>query len=725
MADVFTVDNTAARAQRPNLIGNYTPGLDQTQLDGLKIMVPWGAGDNQKRFLTGIDSLYTPDAEGSGSLYGNITLADIIQLNQQGLIGQDGKDGTDGKDGLSAEGRLKKVTQLSEQYAAMGGFQLGLPGPAGAAGASGDPAKYIQIEADAFVFLTPSGSPVTPANINLSVQLFNIASPSYQWQYWNGASWTDIGGATSSTYIVNNADFTDERTYQLKVTKDAVDYYDRVTLIHIADGTDGTNGTDGTGFQVYLDNESHTVACNYSGTAKSGELGEGNAATCNVYAFENTTPLTAVSGTPGAGEFKMTLTPTNCTVGQPTADYDTFYIATIMSDTASVLVSINIENTMTVQKVMTLSKAYDGQTLTADFPLPNGLTWTDENPTSSDVSWSSFIMLYGGAEYSVSSGYTSNKYIYWDQSVGTTLSTTNTFSNAVGTNKWLLAENSGGTTYETAATKYLMAGFIRASTLSAISAVLGSLEIQNSGDGEILITSMGADSNKQLRINEDGIYSSTNGGISWSLIIGINNDGKISVGFDAYSQGEDISDIASKDISGTSNVATQTTGDAYEIWPFSDPRIDSTSYPSINWSTSSGDQVLISSSQTLEHPSQYAYFDTGDSYEISVAPSSKSSSLESGKIACKPFVMQSNGSVTYGGEVQKIIYSSPSDSSRADQWVTFGLGDMAISDVITVGNSFKVGVVFKTVPWNETIAGTFKGRVKIDAVGEGPTLIKT
>ena len=269
MAEVFTIDDVAARAQKPNLSGDFTPGLDNAVLDGRKVVIPWGGGDNQKRYLTGMDGLYTPESDGSGELYNGITLADLIQMNQEGLLGRDGRDGTSGQDGTSAASKLTAISQYAAALAQAGGFSLGLPGPAGPNGANGDAAKYIQVHATSQVFLTQSGEAVTPSTIELSVTLVNIAAPSYQWQYHTGSAWADIAGAVLSTYTVNPTDFIDERTYQLKVSKDGINYYDTMTLIHLFDGTNGTNGVDGVdgaGIVYYIQPTDGTAIHNGEGT---------------------------------------------------------------------------------------------------------------------------------------------------------------------------------------------------------------------------------------------------------------------------------------------------------------------------------------------------------------------------------------------------------------------------------------------------------------------------
>ena len=497
---------------------------------------------------------------------------------------------------------------------------------------------------------------------------------------------------------------------------------------------------DGLVYNALLTNESHVVACDVTGVPNSGELGSSGRAISDVLAYLGTAELTAVGGTPGAGQFKISVLGEGCSVMRSTSNYETFYLTAMADDTAKVTVSINLENVITWERIMTLTKAYDTQTLSADFPLPSGLVWTGNNPDTNSVSWGVFTILYKGLFYEISAGNSSKKYLYWDQAVGTSLSGTDTFSEAVGTNKWLLGENDAGIMFEVAASKYILAGYLRVNTLAAISAVLGDLEIRNTGDGKITITDMNGEESKELRINEDGVYSTIDGGTTWSKVIGINDDGVISLAFDAWNPGSSITQIATLEVGGKSTAVSVTPNQTYVSGMY----INNTSYPSINWSTASTHQVMISEPLTLLHVGQYVYFDTNDINAVQVAPYMKGSSLNlfdwDGRVGYKTFVMRyigpnpSNVSTTYNYSGVSGTHMSRSDDitrDNPDRWedlTSLSSANDRIRDIdgnINVGDLYKVGIVFKKETWNESRPGTYGGVIKVDATEVGTSIVRT
>jgi hypothetical protein len=72
----------------------------------------------------------------------------------------------------------------------------------------------------------------------------------------------------------------------------------------------------------------------------------------------------------------------------------------------------------------------------------DGLTFTDNSPSSGYVSWSACTVYYRGTAYSISSGYTNQKYIYWD--VGNTYFSTSNDKPAWSDTRFLIAINDGG-----------------------------------------------------------------------------------------------------------------------------------------------------------------------------------------------------------------------------------------------------------------------------------------
>lgn len=145
------------------------------------------------------------------------------------------------------------------------------------AGAAGTPATYVDITANGLMF--------TRANATVAyapAQLYLTATPTggtatYQWQYWDGAGWANIAGATASGITVNSGDFAASRTYRVVATIGGNPYYDQISLAQITGGKDGSNGGQGPRGTV---NISKIVGFNYwdDGTANQAILDAGYSA---------------------------------------------------------------------------------------------------------------------------------------------------------------------------------------------------------------------------------------------------------------------------------------------------------------------------------------------------------------------------------------------------------------------------------------------------------------
>ena len=113
-------------------------------------------------------------------------------------------------------------------------------------------AKTIDITAPSQVFKYGAGytGTPTPSSIVLTANPRNFTPTSYQWQYLNGSTWTNISGATSSTYSVapgNTTLFpsgTNVRTFRCICDGDEK-LSDSFTLAKLADGATGSKGDKG------------------------------------------------------------------------------------------------------------------------------------------------------------------------------------------------------------------------------------------------------------------------------------------------------------------------------------------------------------------------------------------------------------------------------------------------------------------------------------------------
>ena len=115
-------------------------------------------------------------------------------------------------------------------------------------------AKTVDITAPSQVFKYGpgyTGTP-TPSSIVLTATPRNFTPTSYQWQYLNGSTWTNISGATSSTYLIapgNTTLFpsgTNVRTFRCICNGDEK-LSDSFTIAKLADGATGQPGADGRG----------------------------------------------------------------------------------------------------------------------------------------------------------------------------------------------------------------------------------------------------------------------------------------------------------------------------------------------------------------------------------------------------------------------------------------------------------------------------------------------
>lgn len=113
-------------------------------------------------------------------------------------------------------------------------------------------AKTIVVTAPSQVFKYGAGytGTPTPSSIVLTANPKNFTPTSYQWQYLNGSTWTNISGATSSTYSIapgNTTLFpsgTNVRTFRCICNGDEK-LSDSFTIAKLADGATGSKGDKG------------------------------------------------------------------------------------------------------------------------------------------------------------------------------------------------------------------------------------------------------------------------------------------------------------------------------------------------------------------------------------------------------------------------------------------------------------------------------------------------
>ena len=94
--------------------------------------------------------------------------------------------------------------------------------------------KSVSISYPTQVFLrSDTSAAYSPSSITLTASAIGGTTVTYQWAYYNGTSWTNIGGATSASYTVGSGDFTNSLTYRVQATIDGINVYDQITLSHV------------------------------------------------------------------------------------------------------------------------------------------------------------------------------------------------------------------------------------------------------------------------------------------------------------------------------------------------------------------------------------------------------------------------------------------------------------------------------------------------------------
>ena len=230
-------------------------------------------------------------------------------------------------------------------------------------------AKIVDITASSQVFKYSDGyiGTPSPASIVLTALPRNFTPTSYQWQYLNGSTWTNISGATSSTYSVipgNTTLFpsgTNVRTFRVVCDGDEK-LADSFTLAKLADGAQGAKGDKGdTGamgtsgadaYTVLLTNESHAFAGSVS-AALAGST------SCAVAAYKGATQVAATIGSISGLPAGMTASITNNKTTKATITFTVTTSMTTASGTVNIPVTVDGKS---FTRVFSYSIAFKGAT---------------------------------------------------------------------------------------------------------------------------------------------------------------------------------------------------------------------------------------------------------------------------------------------------------------------------------------------------------------------------
>jgi len=108
-------------------------------------------------------------------------------------------------------------------------------------------------------------------------------------------------------------------------------------------------------------------------------------------------------------------------------------------------------------------------------PILAGIDWLEK--PNDKIGWTAGVVTYKGQNHEITAEATglAAKYIYWNQDKTETFLGTNTLSEAMGPNKWIVCVNEGGTAHPIGSGKPYWGEMITVETLAAITAQLGNV----------------------------------------------------------------------------------------------------------------------------------------------------------------------------------------------------------------------------------------------------------
>jgi hypothetical protein len=249
-------------------------------------------------------------------------------------------------------------------------FDVGVAGlgDTGAAGSAGSDSLSIKLTASQYAVLYNGAGTKTAVAIILTGTHQNFASPQYKFLE-NGVERQAF--STTSTYTIPDSEEAAANTtdlWRVEVREGGsgtYDAFDEVNIYGLKQGTDGDDGDDGDpgadgsdAYTVILTNESHTLPTTNTGTVTY--TGSGT----SIIVYKGSTELNSVTTTPSTNQFKVTVTSdTNITVGAQTVtgNPSVFAVASACTaNTANIVFSVNIENTVTIPKIQSFSKSIEG-----------------------------------------------------------------------------------------------------------------------------------------------------------------------------------------------------------------------------------------------------------------------------------------------------------------------------------------------------------------------------
>lgn len=484
MAEVFHAENGVGVAG-PSLSGIYYPSIDHPSINGLGLVTPWGGGSIQMQMMSpvsGLSSAPSTDMDRMLSILSSvIPTGDIINYNFEGLVGPSGPAGPPGPMGVGVRG--------------VGGT----PGVAGA-GSSAITADFPIT--DGIIF----SDGTTDANTKLLLHMGGADS----------ATVTEDSSAIGHTPTFVGTAQLDTAQSKFGTTSLLLDgNSDYLTIPHHSDFDLGTNDFTfdtwirlGSGIDTSIDDVRRLLSHGYAGT----DNGAWSFAVGHHSAWGTGKRINFVTNISGSVY--------NYSSDAFTMDVGVWYHVAVVQDSNTLRFFLDgvAKGTLAFSDNLVLTAiVYVGQVGNGteyfdgwidELRLVNGTAkWTTDftPPTvpysgDKDMTWTAGTLRYQGTNYSIIAGSSIDDYAYWDMGdSNTTYITTDILATVIGTDKWVMCYNDGGTIYPAHQNKVIHGGIIQADTITANNISVDNLAAINADLGTVTagdITALSIDADR-------------------------------------------------------------------------------------------------------------------------------------------------------------------------------------------------------------------------------------
>ena len=234
----------------------------------------------------------------------------------------------------------------------------GPTGPIGPTGSEGVDAAVVKLTSPDYSIVYTEGTPSPTGTLTLTATAQHVNTPWFKFTGDGIADDSSFSATATKTYTIPTTPFVNHTIRVGVANGDQNELaFDTISIIGIESGEDGIT--------VVNTNSAHTVPTDNSGTVlTNGFVGSGT--TLEVY--KGGTQLTNVSGTPGQGQFSVSLSTSSVTAdssptiggGSASKSFVLGPITALTANTGFIKFDINIENTTVVESYQTFSKSIQG-----------------------------------------------------------------------------------------------------------------------------------------------------------------------------------------------------------------------------------------------------------------------------------------------------------------------------------------------------------------------------